>query len=401
MQALPVGNGGWRKVDASVSVPTSRHAVKVEVRGDARLLEYWPDNEDSELRPVDFDVVQELGQDQEIAEDLGEDQTTRYWDAKQTWRFVRTPGSPNETPTAIVTHLNLTREEERVAAGTDLLRDAFVERRRRIEPIVAAIARQTERYYKVDLPERIAEIVGRKREEFGDREAVTNSLTFPPEWSAAELTLDPETFTEDDATDVSAGVASRDAKRDADLDDIVLNARARLSPASFADVQRTMRVWADSVEQYPNAFGLHEDRISDLVTATLNATLPGAQREVYRRGGKSDIYIFADVLAQGAGPARIFICESKWARSKKVVTEALDPQLFGYLNADDTAAVLLLLLRQRDKRRAIRTCTEWVRSVPGRVHETGGEVEGWPVWRFRREGRYVDICLAFVHIPGP
>lgn len=179
----------------------------------------------------------------------------------------------------------------------------------------------------------------------------------------------------------------------------MLNPRARLSPASFADVQRTIRVWADSVEQYPKAFDLHEDRISDLLTATLNATLPGAQREVYRRGGKSDIYIYADVLAQGTGPARIFICESKWARSKRVVAEALDPQLFGYLNADDTAAVLLLLLRQKNKRVAITTYTECLRSVPGRVNENDGEVEGWPVWRFRREGRYVDICLAFVHIP--
>lgn len=399
MQALPVGNAGWRKVDASVSVPIARHAVKVEVRGDARLLEYWPDKESSELRPVDLDVVHELGGEGALAEGLGKEETARYWDAKQTWRYVRTPGSPNETPTAIVTHLDLTREEERAAAGTDLIRDAFVERRRRIEPIVAAIARQTERYHKVDLPERIAEIVRLKREEFEDREAVTNSLTFPPEWSAAEPTLDPESFMEGEATDGSAGVPSRDSQSDADFYDIVLNPRARLSPASFADVQRTMRVWADSVEQYPGAFGLHEDRISDLVTATLNATLPGAQREVYRRGGKSDIYILADVLAQGAGPARIFICESKWARSKKVVTEALDPQLFGYLNADDTAAILLLLLRQQDKRRAIRTCTGWLRSVPGRVRETGGEVEGWPVWRFHREGRHVDICLAFVHVP--
>lgn len=153
------------------------------------------------------------------------------------------------------------------------------------------------------------------------------------------------------------------------------------------------------IEQYPKAFSLHEDLISDLLTATLNATLPGAQRAVYRRGGKSDIYIHAGMLAEGVGPGRIFICESKWAMSKKVVSEALDRELFGYFNANDTAAVLLLLLHQKNRRAAMETRTGWLRSVPGRVTEKDREVEGWPVWRFRREGRHVDICLAVVHIP--
>jgi hypothetical protein len=36
-----------------------------------------------------------------------------------------------------------------------------------------------------------------------------------------------------------------------------------------------------------------------VAAATLNATLPGAHREVYSRGGKSDIFILADVLAAG------------------------------------------------------------------------------------------------------
>lgn len=200
MQAQPVVDGVWRRGDGSRSVPVARHAVRIEVMGDARLLEYWPDEEDSGLRPVDLDVVEGLGGAEAIATNLGENEMIRYWDAVQTWRYVRTPGSPNETPTAIMTHQHLTREQERAAASTDTLRDAFVERRRRIEPIVAAIARQTEQYYSVDLPAHIAKIVGLKREEFGNREAVTSSLTFPPEWSAAEPALDPDSIVEAETT---------------------------------------------------------------------------------------------------------------------------------------------------------------------------------------------------------
>lgn len=400
VEAMPVVEAGWRRVDASTRIPTYRYAVRVNVVGDAGLLEYWPDEDDSGLKPIDHQIVEDLGE-ADARGTWSEDETTRYWDAKQTWRFDRTPGSPNEAPTAIVTHQHLTREEEQTAAGTNTIRDAFIARRRRIEPIVAAIARQVERYCSVALPARIAEIVQSKREEFGNREAVSSSLTFPPEWSAAEPSLDRIGTDEAETVTESRGAPEPgDARPEVPFDDIVLNPRARLSPASFADVQRTIRVWADSIEQYPKAFNLHEDRVSDLLTATLNATLPGAQREVYRRGGKSDIYISADVLAQGSGPAKVFICESKWARSRKVVAEALDPQLFGYLNADDTAAVLLLLLRQTNKSAAIKTRIEWLRSVSGLVKEGIGEVDGWPVWRFRREGRHVDICMAFVHIPS-
>lgn len=82
------------------------------------------------------------------------------------------------------------------------------------------------------------------RETFGNREAETRSLAFPPEWSAAEPVLDTDSISEV-TIEAPSDLASGDVSPDDGLQDIVLIPRARLSPASFADVQRTIRVWAD------------------------------------------------------------------------------------------------------------------------------------------------------------
>ena len=79
---------------------------------------------------------------------------------------------------------------------------------------------------------------------------------------------------------------------------------------------QTVRVWADAVERNPQAYrALDKNRISDLLVATLNAALPGANREVYSRGGKTGIFIGADALPTGTIPARVFI----YRREQEVV----------------------------------------------------------------------------------
>ena len=44
---------------------------------------------------------------------------------------------------------------------------------------------------------------------------------------------------------------------------------------------------------------------------TLNAALPDAHREMFNRGGKTDLLVRADTLSSGAAPARISVCECK------------------------------------------------------------------------------------------
>ena len=71
VQALPVVEAGRRKVDASRSVPTYRYALRVDVEGDAALLEHWPDEDDSGLQPIDHQIVEELGEAGAIRQVVG------------------------------------------------------------------------------------------------------------------------------------------------------------------------------------------------------------------------------------------------------------------------------------------------------------------------------------------
>lgn len=160
-----------------------------------------------------------------------------------------------------------------------------------------------------------------------------------------------------------------------------------------------MRVWADAVERYPRAFsGLPEDRLSDLLAATLNAALPGAHREVYRRAGKSDIFISADVLAEGSAPAKVFVCESKWWGGRAKVNEALD-QLLSYLDTKDTAAVLLFFHKLANPSRPRTEALEELVSRSDYRTQTRGAA-GWPVLTFKTGyGGTVEVCPAMVDLP--
>ena len=157
---------------------------------------------------------------------------------------------------------------------------------------------------------------------------IVANLGFPQSWKIAEPSLIAEsqpTNQPDNGVLDSAGQPPAPAAGSTTTEHAVPY-RRRLDPASFKDVQRVTRLWANSIQRYPATFAaLSEDQISDLLASTFNATLPGAQREVYSRTGKSDIFIRADVLAEGSGPDKIFICESKWATSKEWVSNAIDP----------------------------------------------------------------------------
>lgn len=383
----------------TVGSPTHRFDVAVEVLGDLSLLRFWPDGTALDLSPVDATVAGELGGVHAVPSASVED-VSRFLRAQDIWEIgsvdmTSDGGSPN---LGLRTHLDLTLEEEQaVARGTfDLVR-IISERRDGIAPIVAAIEEQVQEFLAKHLPLRLLESAEVKREELSNRQAVRESLSFPEEWRASEPEVEDEP--PDDSLPSARSVPEEPAS---ESDEVRLNPRSRLSRATFDDVQSSLRHWANAVERYPAAFGvLPEDRISDLLAATWNATLPGAGREVYTRGGKSDIFIQADVLDPGLGPAKVFICEAKWANGRKVIQEALDPQLFGYLNVHDTAAILLVLLSQRNFAKARSVYLSVLESVDGYKSTSDGPVAGWPLLEFKRDGRKVDVCAAFVHLPRP
>ncbi|WP_133169351.1 hypothetical protein [Rhodococcus opacus] len=385
--------GVWVPVPGTeLSQPTHRHYIAVQVCGDPWLLTFWPDASEEELTPVDAALQAEsaIWTTPWTREDRG-----RLDAAIDQWQLSETGDRLSDEPEwAVYTFIDLTFAQEKAVRAGDLdLRALFEDRRNKIEPIVAQIGRQTAHYFDVELPRLLNSAVEKRREILTNRAAVTASLTFPDAWVVPQPTLD----TSDSSTARGGGVETEAEL--SDDEDLRIDARARLAPATFEDVQSVIRVWANAIERTPEAFyDLGEDRVSDLLAATLNATLPGAKREVYSREGKSDIFIQADTLAEGRGPAKVFICEAKRATSDKVVQEAVDPQLFGYLTVHDTAAVLLLLFRtltfdgpRRDRLAALR-------EVKGYIDTENGP-SGWPIYKYRTGERHVDLCVASVHIP--
>ena len=159
----------------------------------------------------------------------------------------------------------------------------------------------------------------------------------------------------------------------------------RLSPKSFAQLLGTIRTWADAVERNPRGFGhLDEDSISDVLAATLNATMPNAGREVFSRSGKVDIHVSANVLAEGSGPAEVFLCESKFANAQEDIREALEDQIFRYLTARSTQAVLLALCRQKNVSVGEGSTREWASRIDGFTGVSDGPVAAWPHHTYNR-----------------
>lgn len=380
------GGGQWRPgVDPGTKVSTNRHYIAIQVDGAHDLLEYWPDEDDEGIVPIDagLDAEDEDASDSDEYNYERELRRHEQWLTTELWS-MQLRDVPDSW--ALFTFVDLTNEEEeRVLDGVLNPRAIADANRQLIEPIVERIASQTDRFLREELPQTLRDAVARRRRRVTARAAVRESLTWPEGWEAEPPRLEPST-------------PSMEGTRARGPSDVALSHRPRLATATFIEVQKIIRVWADAVERYPDAFGsLHEDRLSDLLAATLNASLPGANREVYSRGGKSDIFIRADVLSEGTGPAKIFICECKWWSGPAQVTNHLE-QLFGYLEAKDTAAVLIYFVgtqRPHEVRGAARAAL----ITPEWKTEMEAPVVGWPHVRYEFLGKLIEVCVAFIDLP--
>lgn len=387
-------------------VATTRYYVSVQVDGDCELLECWPDEAGADLRPVDRGLGEWAPGQRGSREDYDYDAELGRHNAllaQDRWTLGR---RDEHSPLALYTFVDLTEQEAadvepgrrdpaaEVAAGIAQVR-----------PIVAAIAEQTRAFFDERLPESLADRIDQRRDRLRAHQSVLTNLSWPDAWKYPDPVVEAadngpggvSSFSQRSAGRTGAG-SSEDAFAATD-DDLELGRPSRLADASFADLLRTMRVWADAVERHPLAYrSLGEDWISDLLAATLNAALPGAHREVYSRGGKADIFVRGSTLASGAAPAVVFICESKFWDGKEKAVQALD-QLFGYVEAKDTAAVLLFFVRLANPAKARAEAL----LVLAARDECGGEVDsdvkGWPTLRFKRDGRTLRVCVAFVDLP--
>ena len=396
-----------RNVDGNHGPMTVRQWMAYPVSGDHELLRHWPDNPFLDHQALDEGYLPDSPL-RVVPHALSKD--FRYvWDNEPTWSLAPTTGVfvDERLEWALYTYIDLTLdEEEAVADGRLDVRSIIEARRAHIEPIVTAVATQVDRYFDEELPNLLKDLIESRRRTLTNRKAVLESLTFPDDWKATPpaVVASPDS----NAAAYESGLAPRNPEGEVEPDlyeevvEVAVVKRARLSPVAFEDVLRTMRVWANAIERTPAAFSLlDEDRISDLLAATLNATVPGADREVYTQGGKSDIFVRADKLNEEFGPAKVFICESKKATSQKVIAEAVDPQLFGYLNVHDTSAVVLILVHQQSLQRTRETYTRVLESVVGHRRTRESIVEGWPLLTYENQGRMVEVCAAFVHLRRP
>jgi hypothetical protein len=378
-RAARVEDRDWKRDEETGDrLEFTRRWTAIEVVGDITLLEAWPDDvkNGDELIPVD-------------SPDASRSSLT-FEDASDFWRIGHFEEvGPHDRPSvALYSYIDLTIAEEKSTVAENLKPVEIINTRRaQIEPIVDAIAAQTRAFFD-SLPRMVQDFLERTREDLTRREAVNASLAFDNAWKLDVPELE-------DVVDVDSDVAAPSP-----VVHVHIPLTQRLSPKSFTDLQRTMRVWADAIERYPDAYTvLIEDRITDLLAATLTATLPGANREVYSRSGKTDLFVQADVLNDGSSSAKVFIAETKWATSSKVVKEAVDPQLLGYLASQDTAAILLLLLRQKDRKATESRYLADLRSLSSYKGQEQSSVEGWPLLLFENNGMVVRVCVAFVHVP--
>ena len=375
------GDGAWHEVAGGGRIQKSRLFYDIQVLGDEELLSYWPDKNDAGLRPVNQELMNEIGDERTASEA----DAKRYYDSITWWtsRSLRAP-SGDMVP-VLSTWADLRADEVAQPAKHQEVRTLFRQRHDDAEAIVAAMAGQMATWYDSELPEALRVRAAARQEYLGHLHTAFETIGLPTEWK-----MDPP---------VAVEVAEAPS---AVTEGLPVPVRARLEPVSYRDIQKTIRIWADKVEEYPEAFtALAEDRISDLLCATLHAATPGAGREVFSRGGKTDIHIRGDVLREGLGPASVFVLESKWVEGKEDIESAIADQLMRYIPVAATSTVLLALSRRSGKQGAVDNVRSWAREVTGFDREDGEDVEGWPIFVYKiadLDDLEMRVSIATVHV---
>lgn len=401
----PSTAGSYRPLaERGHSMPLTRVHISVEVTGSVDLLEWWPDRRSEGLVEVNpwGDIGEEPARNYEVEYS---EETAVEWHRRLTaidlWSLTYGTG---DEPARLYTFIELSDAElDDVAADRRDLRAEFTDAIAQIEPIIKAIGDQVRDFCAHELKEQLALAVEARKRSLGHAAAVSRQLSWPSDWKQDAPALVPARAAPTELPD-AAGVTPDDVGPVPSPDGAVVEVRhrVRLSPATFEDVQRTMRAWANAVERYPGAFaGLSEDRLSDLLAATLNAALPGAHREVYRRRGKTDIFVTADVLAEGSGPASVFIAECKKWHGGKGIRLGYQ-QLLRYLNSQDTATFIVVFNDKLAAAEAQTKALEALMAEDGFVSVDDKGPAGWPILTFTTKlGQQLDVCLAVVNVDKP
>lgn len=136
----------------------------------------------------------------------------------------------DDGPWALYTFVDLTdTEEHEIETGELDVRATVDANLAAVAPIIEAIRLQTERYLAGELPAWLAAAIEERRSRLGARKAVRGALDWGEGWRFRTPKLEDSTAVEDTMADATSVLLEVDHSR-------------RLSPASFDDVQRTIRV---------------------------------------------------------------------------------------------------------------------------------------------------------------
>lgn len=423
VSAHPVVRGGPDRPGPGqgVRLPTERWMFEVELDGDIEMLEWWPDGARLTLEPVGNRLEDEPSFEERrlrtAPAPTAEDATPAFTDMSyDTFLLMPAlPSAPDRIRSLYIT-IDSTRDERRVHRLTGTFNSAMEARMTYLGEMCSAINEQVAAF-RSQVADEVIRAARARQEQFEDDESILQALSISPSWTTKTPSLEPaheaqeellveatvvrghdETVREQDGQPSEA-----DEVRLAERHDLIAPIGQRLSSASFEDIQLIIGVWAQGVHSYAKTFSsLSEDDLSCLLTATLKATTPGADHQVYRRAGKTDIVIRAEDLPDGHSNEPVFVCEAKKGTAG-VAAKALEDQLLSrYTTVQDTAAVLLLYVTNVNFSRARRSALAAVRGVDGYIPRAAereqGRVEGWPILTYRRRGRVMRVCIATIDL---
>ncbi len=140
---------------------------------------------------------------------------------------------------------------------------------------------------------------------------------------------------------------------------------APLADASLADIVKVTNRWVQSVEKYPAAFlKLEEERISDLLTATLNGAFARAEREVFVGRGKSDFHVSSNTLGSD-GTADAFVGEVKYWSGHLGLLDAVGQALDNLVRRTLTAVLVVLVKDRESYTQAVATGEDTMARIEG------------------------------------
>ncbi|MBE1875049.1 hypothetical protein [Myceligenerans pegani] len=368
--------GPSTKTDAHVQM------IAFGVVGDASLLLTWPDAAD-DVEPIDpFDGdgwAHPL-----VSDDYDEQDAMRRFEFRAAQeRF--TVGEHRDVP-CLWFRLHIDPRTYHEGFDHSAHKSFVDEQIARVRPIVDRIASQINEYRQTTLPAKVVSALERRRSEARNREAFENALSWPLGFPRATLEVDLQT--------AEAGAPPAEPAA------LQLLPRG-LTDTTFADIVVAVRRWANGAQRYPRSFHrpqrAYEDWITDQICIALNMlSAGGADREVFRHVGKTDITVRMKDTDRGTGEEVVFVCECKWWGGEARVRDDLD-QLLGYLGQRHTTGMLIYFVANEDleavEGNAIRALTAHDAYI-----ERVGEHASWPVLRFQQEGRRADVCVAFVHL---